>query len=339
MFRYQDGCSFRYYVPPWGKFQKNENKITIYFPDKKACVGNINVDTLDVFWVRNYYKELGYDKIEECWWHVLRRSLDSDLRALNSDDELREICFMAENNDGLIDVYFEHVVSSPEILDGNEIFVYVDDDDHNELRVIPNHAYKPIASADETPFSNNYEPTNPGANKPTAFADNTSPPNNTEPRNLGTDNPISQKNEPTTTSNSNPSQATTAKPVSKTPLVFPKTKPKSKANSKPKSNTTSFSKPKANPKCVSKPKPNQHSRRDFKLRHVPAKAFAKSKRKLINDDDVLVVDDVECEVDLSFLQVLVTGDEDLDNALDSGAESNRANSWHSEEMKTPPFKK
>ncbi|XP_016186096.1 uncharacterized protein LOC107627784 [Arachis ipaensis] len=76
-------------------------------------------------------------------------------------------------------------------------------------------------------------------------------------------------------------------------------------------------------------------RRESGLKHAPAEGLAKSKRKFLNDDDALVVDDEECEVDLSFLEVPVTGDENLDNALDPGAESDGANSWHLEEMKTP----
>ncbi|RYQ82833.1 hypothetical protein Ahy_B10g101401 [Arachis hypogaea] len=77
-------------------------------------------------------------------------------------------------------------------------------------------------------------------------------------------------------------------------------------------------------------------KRESGLKHAPAEGLAKSKRKFLNDNDALVVDDEECEVDLSFLEVPVAGDENTDNALDPGAESDGANSWHSEEMKTPP---
>ncbi|RYQ82842.1 hypothetical protein Ahy_B10g101402 [Arachis hypogaea] len=159
------------------KFQKDENGMTIYSPNKKTCVGDIDVDTLDIFWVRNYYKELRYDRIGECWWHIPGRSLDSGLRALNCDDELREMCFMGKKNDVLVDVYFEHAVSTPKILDENEIVVYVEGD-HDDLREvsdeadneplqdkIPKKTNIPTAPADETPFTNNNEPTH-----------NTSPP-------------------------------------------------------------------------------------------------------------------------------------------------------------------
>ncbi|RYQ91495.1 hypothetical protein Ahy_B09g097387 [Arachis hypogaea] len=211
-------------------------------------------------------------------------------------------------NEGLVDVYFEHAFSTPEILEGNEIVEYVEGD-HDDLREVsdeadneplqdetPNQANKPTTPADETPFTKNTEPMH-----------NTSPPKTTEPTDPGANNPTTQNSNPTTTPNSNPSQATTAKPVTTTPPVLPKMKPNS--NTK---------------------------RREPGSKHAPAEGLAKSKKKFLNDDDALVVDDEECDVDLSFLEVPVTGDENLDNSYDPGAESDGENSWHSEEMKTPP---
>ncbi|RYR21098.1 hypothetical protein Ahy_B03g066344 [Arachis hypogaea] len=56
-----------------------------------------------------------------CWWLPPRRSLDGGLRDLTSDDELRKMCFAARQNDGVVDVYFEHGVSTPELLAGKEV--------------------------------------------------------------------------------------------------------------------------------------------------------------------------------------------------------------------------
>ncbi|RYR58063.1 hypothetical protein Ahy_A05g023744 [Arachis hypogaea] len=321
-----------------GMFQKDENGITIYSPDKKACVGDIDQDTLDVF------------------WHVPRRSLDSGLRALNSNDELREMCFMAQENDGLIDIYFEHAVSSPELIEGKEIVLYVEDE-HDEPKkdspAKPNEkdvtmsGNEPLASKihEEAtcPLSDNNEPrttsnSNPNkGNKSIALADNTSPPNNIEPTNHGSNNPTPHIKESRTNNNAN--QNATAKPNMKTPPTCPKTKSKKKTISNPKSSNDSSYEPGRDDSSSgddTNGKIDKDKARNFKLSHAPAEAFAKSKRKLINDEDALVVDNEECEVDLNFLQVPVTGDEELDNALDPGAESDGANSWHSEELKTPP---
>ncbi|XP_057720209.1 photosystem II CP43 reaction center protein-like [Arachis stenosperma] len=70
--------------------------------------------------------ELGYDKVVECWWLVRGRSLEVGLRALTSDDELREMCFHAKKNDGVVDVYFEHGISTPELLEGKRTVMLLD---------------------------------------------------------------------------------------------------------------------------------------------------------------------------------------------------------------------
>ncbi|RYR02591.1 hypothetical protein Ahy_B06g081388 [Arachis hypogaea] len=63
-------------------------------------------------------------------------------------------------------------------------------------------------------------------------------------------------------------------------------------------------------------------------------AAAKTKENIMQPDDALVEDVSDGEVDLGF--VGTPGIVDVYEALDPGAESDGANSWHSEEMKTPP---
>ncbi|RYR29598.1 hypothetical protein Ahy_B01g054038 [Arachis hypogaea] len=83
-----------------------------------TCLGDLDEDTFDVFFVRNYYKELGYDNILQCWWLPPGRSLDGGLRALTSD---------------VVDVYFENGVSTPEVIAGKEVVVWVDDTCEGDL--------------------------------------------------------------------------------------------------------------------------------------------------------------------------------------------------------------
>ncbi|RYR38739.1 hypothetical protein Ahy_A09g043913 [Arachis hypogaea] len=59
-----------------------------YYPDNRSCMGNVEVDKLDVFYLRNYYKELGYDRMKEVWWLVPGKSIEEDLRKLNTDSDL-----------------------------------------------------------------------------------------------------------------------------------------------------------------------------------------------------------------------------------------------------------
>ncbi|RYQ94494.1 hypothetical protein Ahy_B08g089406 [Arachis hypogaea] len=86
-----------------GTFKKNDDGILVYSPDNRTYLGDLDEDTLDVFFVRNYYKELG------------------------------EICFAAHKNDGIVDVYFEHGVSTPEVIAGKGVVVWLDDTCEGDL--------------------------------------------------------------------------------------------------------------------------------------------------------------------------------------------------------------
>ncbi|RYR52386.1 hypothetical protein Ahy_A06g027316 isoform B [Arachis hypogaea] len=73
--------------------------------------------------------------------------------------------------------------------------------------------------------------------------------------------------------------------------------------------------------------------KDIRFKHAPAAAFSKHKDQVTIEDDAYVEEVSDGDVDLGF--VGGTGD-DAYNAYDPGADSDSANSWHSEEMKTPP---
>ncbi|MED6185789.1 hypothetical protein PIB30_060497 [Stylosanthes scabra] len=106
----------------------NNDGVKEYVPDNMACLGDNNVDTLDIFFVRNYNKTLGYDKIDECYWLIPGRSLDDGLRKLIDDNVLRKMCQAARMNDGVVDVYYKHGVSKPFVVEGDEGIVVVEDD-------------------------------------------------------------------------------------------------------------------------------------------------------------------------------------------------------------------
>ncbi|RYQ99546.1 hypothetical protein Ahy_B07g087491 isoform A [Arachis hypogaea] len=76
--------------------------------------------------------------------------------------------------------------------------------------------------------------------------------------------------------------------------------------------------------------------RNRKLKEVKRRAYAaaKTKENIMQPDDALVEDVSDGEVDLGFVET--QGIVDVYEALDPGAESDGANSWHSEEMKTLP---
>ncbi|RYR70040.1 hypothetical protein Ahy_A03g016555 [Arachis hypogaea] len=60
-----------------------------YTPDNKYCLVNLDVDRLDVFYLRNYFKELDYETMKEVWWQVPGMSLEVGLRRLDSNNELK----------------------------------------------------------------------------------------------------------------------------------------------------------------------------------------------------------------------------------------------------------
>ncbi|RYR10831.1 hypothetical protein Ahy_B05g079308 [Arachis hypogaea] len=121
-----------HHVSSWGDFKKNAEGIMIYSPDNKACLGDRDTDTLNVFYIRNYHRELGYNDIKQCWWHVPGKCLEKGLRNVNSDKEIREMVNCARTNEGLIDIYFEHTVSVPEVLEGDNTVVYLNDHGEEE---------------------------------------------------------------------------------------------------------------------------------------------------------------------------------------------------------------
>nr|XP_025658037.1 uncharacterized protein LOC112754573 [Arachis hypogaea] len=107
---------------------------------------------------------------------------------------------MAQENDGLVDIYFEHAVSSPELLEGKEIVLYVDDE-HDELRVVGESKVKmenktnlEALKKDNPAKPNEKDVTMPG-NEPLASK---------IPKQANY--PLSHNNEPRTTSNFNPNE-------------------------------------------------------------------------------------------------------------------------------------
>ncbi|RYQ95013.1 hypothetical protein Ahy_B08g089993 [Arachis hypogaea] len=86
-----------------GSFVTSEDGVISYTRNHISEIPKLDLDRLDVFFIRNYYKELG--------------PLETGLRELNSDAELLEMCFLAESNHGEMHVYYEHGVSIPTYLE------------------------------------------------------------------------------------------------------------------------------------------------------------------------------------------------------------------------------
>ncbi|RYR75537.1 hypothetical protein Ahy_A01g000084 [Arachis hypogaea] len=100
-----------------GKFQTDESGYLCYEPDNTEVLMGVDSDTLDVFFLKGYYKEVGYAEMNNCLWKVPGTLLDNGLRKLENDTDLLELVKDCRRNHHLINIYFEHVVSKPHVVD------------------------------------------------------------------------------------------------------------------------------------------------------------------------------------------------------------------------------
>ncbi|RYR08299.1 hypothetical protein Ahy_B05g075908 [Arachis hypogaea] len=90
-----------------GKFKKDEGGNLYYEPDHTEMLKGVDSDTLDVFFVNGYFKELGYAEARECWWKSLGVPLESGLRRLATDHDLIAMVKDCRRNFNLINMYFD----------------------------------------------------------------------------------------------------------------------------------------------------------------------------------------------------------------------------------------
>ncbi|QHO50713.1 uncharacterized protein DS421_1g24700 [Arachis hypogaea] len=100
-----------------GLFKKNAEGDIVYEPDNTEVLMGVEGDTLDVFFVRGYYRELGYIEAGNCWWKHPGVPLSSGLRSLLTDADLVAMCKDCRRNHNLINIYLEHCISQPFIVD------------------------------------------------------------------------------------------------------------------------------------------------------------------------------------------------------------------------------
>ncbi|QHN99927.1 uncharacterized protein DS421_13g402080 [Arachis hypogaea] len=105
-----------------GLFKKNVEGDMIYEPDNTEVLmrGGVEGDTLDVFFVRGYSKELDYIEAGNCWWKDPGVPLSSRLRRLVTDADLVALCKDCRKNHHLINIYLENCISQPCIVDNME---------------------------------------------------------------------------------------------------------------------------------------------------------------------------------------------------------------------------
>ncbi|RYQ87613.1 hypothetical protein Ahy_B09g095132 [Arachis hypogaea] len=100
-----------------GAFETDPRGNFIYTSDLYDEWVGVDEDYLDVFAVTGYYKELGYDKAEACWYLKPKHVLEFGLRRLKVDQDLVDMIKHCHENNNVIHIYFEHETSIPEIID------------------------------------------------------------------------------------------------------------------------------------------------------------------------------------------------------------------------------
>ncbi|KAL4306439.1 hypothetical protein AHAS_Ahas16G0178400 [Arachis hypogaea] len=91
-----------------GSFNTESDGSVSYSGRQISKLHGFDVDTLDIFSVRDCHKHIGSDSVTNCWWLVPDRPMKSGLRAITHDKELMEMCFHAQTNKGVVHVYYEH---------------------------------------------------------------------------------------------------------------------------------------------------------------------------------------------------------------------------------------
>ncbi|RYR61934.1 hypothetical protein Ahy_A04g019203 [Arachis hypogaea] len=115
-----EGPSMTFVFYHGGKFKKDEGENLYYEPDHTEVLMGVEGDTLDVFFVKGYYKKLGYTEARECWWKSPGVPLEYRLRRLATNHDLIAMVKDYRRNFNLINLYFEHGVLEPFVVDEQE---------------------------------------------------------------------------------------------------------------------------------------------------------------------------------------------------------------------------
>ncbi|RYR75742.1 hypothetical protein Ahy_A01g000326 [Arachis hypogaea] len=108
------------------KFGTDPGENFIYTSDLYDEWVGVDEDYLDVFAVTGYYRKLGYDKAEACWFLDPEDGLEFDLRILQVDQDLVNMIKHCHENNNVVHIYFEYRPSVPDIIDIMEL----SDEDH-----------------------------------------------------------------------------------------------------------------------------------------------------------------------------------------------------------------
>ncbi|MED6208196.1 hypothetical protein PIB30_042853 [Stylosanthes scabra] len=98
-----------------GSFVTKDNGTVVYEVDNVDVQDRLDEDTLDVFAVRNHHHNLRYPKIDNYRWLEPGNPIETGLRSIVHDVDLMEMVRLAKENNNSVHIYYEHVVSDPQV--------------------------------------------------------------------------------------------------------------------------------------------------------------------------------------------------------------------------------
>ncbi|RYR04945.1 hypothetical protein Ahy_B06g084760 [Arachis hypogaea] len=104
-----------------GRFERGPCGKVSYVGGKVTEIERVNVDTLNSFFVSDLLKDIGYTSVTNFFWLEPEKELDDGLRDLRVNMDIVRMYGVAVKNSNRINVYTEHPVDEPVLVEENNM--------------------------------------------------------------------------------------------------------------------------------------------------------------------------------------------------------------------------
>ncbi|RYR65370.1 hypothetical protein Ahy_A03g011301 [Arachis hypogaea] len=104
-----------------GRFERGPCGKVSYISGEVTEIERVNVDTLNGFFMSDLLKDIGYTSISEFYWLEPGKEVDDGLRLLRVDMDVVRMYEAAMKNENKINVYTEHPVDQPVVVEEKEL--------------------------------------------------------------------------------------------------------------------------------------------------------------------------------------------------------------------------
>ncbi|RYQ99063.1 hypothetical protein Ahy_B07g086916 [Arachis hypogaea] len=102
-----------------GRYERDSCRKILYAGEKVTEIERVNVDTLNEFFISDLLKDIGYTSITDFHWLKFGKELENGLKLLKIDMDIVKIYEAAMKNGNRIEVYIEHSIDQPVIVEEN----------------------------------------------------------------------------------------------------------------------------------------------------------------------------------------------------------------------------